>query len=186
MLTRDEIKKVYDAAPEPRKKLVDSDEVYDAFHEIRKKHNLHLDHAENLALAIDAVILEIEPFEKMKDLLESGMRTVDAGTRTEILKDIDELIFKPLRKRAEELVVRPPAPLTSGIDGTATALHSAPPLPVAPAPPPEPATPPVALAAPPILSQKMPVVPAIEKPTQQPPVPAPKYHGTDPYRELPG
>jgi hypothetical protein len=209
IITEAEIKDVYKTAPQHLKELVDSDEVYNAFHGIRETYNLHLDHAQNLAMAIDAVILEMRPFEQLGDLLSDGLRSVDENTRNKILADINTKVFIPLRDRAKKQAEEKAADTAAKaqaeapkprIQGLEIKLKSIPDvqMPVRQAPSitgtialqPVPPTPPVAAPAVPtqsVIEQKMsaPTVSVdgvIAQPTVQPPT-QPKYHGSDPYRE---
>jgi hypothetical protein len=206
MIDRNEVQKVYDTAPQRVKDLVDSNEVFDAFHVIRKKYNLHLDHADNLAMVINALVLEMYPFEKLKDLLLEAMRSVDEGTRNDIIKDIDLLIFKPLRDKlvAETKAVEKPK---TGIQGVSTAriqgvemkLRSIPEVEIPPVPKVEQVqvteqkvvTPPTPTQS--VIAQKLGVRPVggeigpnvLRQDTPQPDPKTPRYHGSDPYREAP-
>jgi len=205
MIDRNEVQKVYDAAPQRVKDLVDSNEVFDAFHVIRKKYNLHLDHADNLAMVINALVLEMYPFEKLKDLLLDAMRSVDEGTRNDIIKDIDLLIFKPLRDKlvAETKVEEKPKAGIQGvsaakIQGVEVKLRSIPEVEIPPIPKVEPSpvleqkvvTPPAPTQS--VIAQKLGVRPVggeigpnVLKQDVQPEPKAPRYHGSDPYREAP-
>ncbi len=178
MINEEEVRKVYASAPQHLKAYIDSDELFDAFHSIREAHKLHLDHAGNLALAIDAVILGMKRFDELPILLREGLMGLDEAMREKVVKDVNDKIFMPLReltkKHAEEskTYTEPPAP-TSGIRSVEIKLvkEPAPPLPLQS-----------------VVEQKMP--PTAAPPTA--PVPpaestapreTPRYHGTDPYRE---
>lgn len=206
MIDRNEVQKVYDAAPQRVKDLVDSNEVFDAFHVIRKKYNLHLDHADNLAMVINALVLEMYPFEKLKDLLLDAMRSVDEGTRNDIIKDIDLLIFKPLRDKLVAETKAPEKPKT-GIQGVSAAkiqgvemkLRSIPEVDIPPLPKVESAqvveqkVVPLSTPTQSVIAQKLGVRPVggeigpnvLKQDAPQPEPKAPRYHGSDPYREAP-
>lgn len=183
MRTEEEIKQEYLKAPQYIQDYIDSDELFFAFHEIRKAHNMHVDHAGGMALAIDAVILGMEPLERFPDLMKEVMPGVDGAAIARIVADVNEKVFVVFRKMAEEKATRT----------------------VIPQPTPPPLTPPPAMPAltevekvvtaepPPVVVTKsiletnmpkgdVPVAP----PSRTLPEPAqPRYHGTDPYREMP-
>lgn len=200
MISEEEVKRVYATASQSVKDYVNSNEVFDAFHEIRKSHNLHLDHAGNLAMAIDAVILGMRSFSELPTLLRDALPGVDDATREKVVQDVNDKIFVPLReltkKRAEAPASVPTVPRpTSGIRAVERTLVSEAPPPVRPQPTEEKAEAPTTRPVAPqqsVVEQKMPgVVQSSESRVQSatppkvaPPAP-PKYHGADPYRELP-
>lgn len=99
MVTKEEIRKKYDEAPPDVQALVNDPEVYDAFHLIRRTHNLHLDAAGALADLINALILGIVPLTELDNHLSLVLPGVDAAQRDKIKADLDAHIFKPLRER---------------------------------------------------------------------------------------
>ncbi len=198
MITQDQIEQKFNAASKEVQDMVNSEDVFNAFHEIREKHNLHLDHAGNLATAINAVILEIVPFTELDGLLREGMQGVDDATRQGVIQDVNDKIFVPLRalskKRAEEkhaaekmARVTPQKPsirdVEVGLKSDDLPIRTLPKMEAPPSTAPEPA-----LSEPntsgSVLAQKL-AEPAPSAPTPPPtPAAAPRYHGTDPYREL--
>lgn len=194
MITEAEVRKVYETAPKHLKEYIDSDGLFNAFHEIRRTHKLHIDQAGNLAMAIDAVVLGMKRFDELPMLLREGLAGVDDATREKVVKDVNDKVFVPLReytkKRAEETQkTTAPKPVPT------SPPQSAPPpsvrnielkLTKEPTPAVAPVTAEPAQQTQSIVEQKMPPAPP---PAQAPPVEpaaqreAPRYHGTDPYRE---
>lgn len=173
MITEDQIRTAFQAASPEVQAMVNSDDVFNAFHDIRRTHNLHIDHAGNLAQAINAVILEIVPFTELDTLLKEGMPGLDDATRTKVINDVNEKIFIPLRASVKKAVEANPVVLQ--------APRPTPPLPTVPPPPLEGPVPTPSVLEQKLASQTPPATP----PTPAPPKPTPHYHGTDPYRELP-
>ena len=180
MITEEHIRNVYVGAPQYVKEFVDSNELHYAFHAIREEYNMHVDHAGGMALAIDAVILGMEPLERFPDLMKEVMHGVDAAEVARIVADVNEKVFAVFRRMAQERAV------------TAHEAQVASPTPLAPAsaPAPRPSIQEVEkalIATPPVIVQKMPAAPlSSAAPTPEPATPPPpKYHGVDPYRELP-
>lgn len=164
MISEQEMRSAYEKAPQAVKDALNSDEVFRAFHDIRKKHSLHIDHAGNLANAINAVVLGVVPFTDMGRLLDEGMQGVSAETKQGVLKDLNEKIFLPLREKA--LV---------GAKERAETVHTPPPV---SAPTPRPVS---------VIEQKLPtqvVTPAVQK-ASVPETPKAQYRSHDPYREVP-
>lgn len=168
ILNAQNIKDAFSAAPQALKDALNSDEVYDAFHEIREKHNLHIDHAGNLATAINAVVLGVVPFTDMGRLLDEGMPGVSPETKQGVLTDLNDMIFIPLREKALSVAARPSHP------------PAVPTVPDAPIP-----KPPVS-----VIAQKL-SHPQVSETLATPPPPAPappapaQYRSQDPYREIP-
>ena len=100
--TEAEIQDAFTRAPRDIQQYVDSPVVFDAFHAIRTTHKLHLDHAANLSRAIDAVVLGLRPFEELPKLLTEALPGVDTATQAQIVTDINEKIFKPLREQTRQ------------------------------------------------------------------------------------
>lgn len=189
-VTEQEVRDAFRRAPDSLKSYVESDELFNAFHEIRKKHNLHLDQAGDLELALHATVLGLRQFNELPKLMQEILQGVTAEAQSAILKDFNEKVFVPLRnlskKRAEEVLkVNAAEKHTPGGALRAAEMQSsaeAPP-PVAPLPNKAPAT----EAS--VLEQKMPratpPAPAVSQETSAPERPStpPRYHGTDPYRE---
>jgi cell fate (sporulation/competence/biofilm development) regulator YlbF (YheA/YmcA/DUF963 family) len=183
MITQEQITEAFKKASPEVQAMVNSDDVFNAFHEIREKHNLHLDHAGNLATAINAVILEIVPFTELDTLLKEGMQGVDDAVRAQVIQDVNDKIFVPLReetrKHAVEVAKINAAPPVVAPPPRTTPLAEIPLVMI-----PNPSQP----SAPSVLEQKMPSAQPTPAPAPQPEAPAkPKstYHGTDPYREMP-
>ncbi|MBU6310727.1 hypothetical protein KGO06_02205 [Patescibacteria group bacterium] len=99
MLTQEEISKKYSEAPPDVQALVKDPDVYDAFHLIRRTHNLHVDAAGALADLITALILGAVPLAELDAHLAEALPGVDAATREKVRADLNEHIFKPLRER---------------------------------------------------------------------------------------
>ncbi len=202
MITQEEIQKAYQRAPEHIQTWIDSDELAKAFDAIRTKYNLHVDHAGNLAIALDAVILELKQFTELPALLKEGLASLDDATRDKVVKDVNDTVFVPLRalvkKHADEVATkaREEAELNHRVDTMIEAeakladaeakLKTTPPPVIAPA-----RTTPQTQAPASILQQKMSTAVAPPPSVQEVPAPnptpvaPPRYHGTDPYREPP-
>ena len=183
MISQDDIQKKFDAAPESVQAMVNSDEVFNAFHEIRQKYNLHIDEAGNLATAINATILEIIPFTGLDDVLKEGLQGVDSETRKKVIADVDALIFVPLREKARaaaQSAVKSAPQLQQKTLRTDTRIER---LDARVVPPPAVAAAPAVPPAPSVLEQKLGPNPSPAQVVEVKP-PTTKYHGTDPYREL--
>ena len=206
MVTTEEIQKAFKTAPQNLKDYIESDDMERAFYAIRSAYKLHLDHAGNLALAIDAVILGLKSFDQLPQLLQEALSGLDDDTRGKVLKDINDKIFIPLRemsrKHAEEVrkatTLPPPTIRTREVvlanAPEAPVARSIPAAPQAPVVPAAPTTQLVASAAtptPPVMSviaEKMSTTsapPRVEQPVAPQAVPntPAKYHGSDPYKE---
>lgn len=189
LVTEEEIKKAYKNAPERARDYIDSDELYDAFHVIRKTHNLHLDQAGSLALMIDAIILDLAPFEKFPTMLREALGAADDATYQAVLKDVNEKVFAMFRKVTKENTVPQSVttPTTTAPPTPARAPNTTelPPLPT-PKPPSVAETKLAVTSAPAPVQQVVPPPAAVVPPHPAPTAPSPKpptYHGTDPYRE---
>lgn len=114
MIIQDEIQKAFATAPEHLRAYIKSDELDVAFYQIRTTYKLHLDHAGNLALAIDAVVLGLRKFDELPALLREALGGLDDATREKVLKDVNDKVFIPLReltkKTAEEARAKLAAP----------------------------------------------------------------------------
>jgi len=205
--TETDIKKAYAVANDKAKEYIDSDELFNTFYTIRTKYNLHVDVAGNLALIIDSVILEMLPLTefpgKLKEILTGSSET----EYQVILKTINDDIFTYFRNKvkAEAEAVKKKAEQEAAEDAElerqiaeATARRAlegvgtdaAPALP--PPPVQEPTAPVQAAPAPSIVEQKVTTVSApvqelskVVQPEIKPAAAPPRYHGTDPYREMP-
>ena len=195
MITQEEIQKAYASAPKHLQEYIDSDDLFNAFHEIRGKYNLHLDKAGDLAIAIDAIILNLQSFDAFPRLLKEALGGVDEKTYQGVVEDVNTKIFTAFReltkKQVEKLVQAPapPKPVSNSeplkvIEQTVSQKEPAPVKPLQ------------------IIQEKMsqtvgtaalnipvpPVAAAVTtpaaQPEQKPPATAPtRYHGADPYRE---
>lgn len=204
--TQDQIKAAFKTATEDQKGYINSDELFNTFYTLRTKYHLHVDVAGNLALLIDAVILEILPLTefpgKLKEIL-TGSSDVDYQA---ILKAINDDVFAYFRnkvraeaeaakKKAEQEAIED-AELEKQIQEkvkiaeleAAAAKTSTPQASAAPTAPTVQSTP---TPAPSVLTQKITTISApaqeqskIVQPESKPATP-PRYHGTDPYREMP-
>lgn len=192
--TDQEVKAAYKAAGEDKKEYINSDELFNTFYAIRTKYNLHVDVAGNLALLIDAVILELIPLSEFPGKLKEVLAGSSDVEYQAILKSVNDEVFTYFRnkvkaaaeaakKKAEQEAVEDAA-LERELNATGT--PAAPTAPVAP--PPETPAAPAPVVRPSVLEQKV-TEPTTSAPKVEPPVEAPKpasrYHGTDPYREMP-
>lgn len=208
--TDQQVKAAYKAAGKDKKEYINSDELFNTFYAIRTKYNLHVDVAGNLATLIDAVILELVPFSdfpaKLKEILV-GASDVEYQA---ILKSVNDDVFTYFRnkvkteaeaakKKADEEaredaalereLREKDAQLAREQEESTTPVLTAPPSSTTPAPAvadaPAQATP---APAPSVLQQKTSApTSSAPKETSAPeaPKPAARYHGTDPYREMP-
>lgn len=90
----------YKNASERVQQYITSVELNHVFEEIRTAHKLHLDESGALSNALNAVFLELVPFEKFPDLLQEALK--DSTKRTAVLKDVNEKVFVAFRKKMQE------------------------------------------------------------------------------------
>ena len=208
--TDQEVKAAYKAAEEDKKEYINSDELFNTFYAIRTKYNLHVDVAGNLATLIDAVILELVPFSdfptKLKEILV-GASDVEYQA---ILKSVNDDVFTYFRnkvkkeaemakKKADEearedaaferKMAEEDARLARERQGTPAPVPTPPTAVAAPAPAVAEAPPQVTPALAPSVLQQKTSAPTSSAPKEasvpEAPKPATRYHGTDPYREMP-
>lgn len=207
-----EIKAAYKKATEDQRWYINSDELFNTFYSLRTKYNLHVDVAGNLALLIDAVILEMVPLAEFPAQLKSLLTNSSEADYQAVLKAVNDEVFTAFRKRVKERAEakvqeakdlaekkkREDAEdqaleleLQKEFESKAAAVAAK--KPVSPALPQTPVTTP-AVAAPvkSVLEQKTTATSApvqvqatIPPPQQQKAQTPPRYHGTDPYREMP-
>ena len=206
-----EVKAAYKKATEDQRWYINSDELFNTFYTLRTKYNLHVDVAGNLVLLINAVILEIVPLTEFPAQLKSILTGSSEADYQAVLKAVNEEIFVAFRKRvkeraeakaqeAKELAEKKKredaedqalelelkkqfessTPAGAIEKATTTVQSQTPPVPPA-----------VPVPAKSVIEQKTTVTSApiqqqatIPPPAQKTQTP-PKYHGTDPYREMP-
>ena len=199
--TQDHIKAAYAQASEHTKGFIDSDELFNTFYALRTKYNLHVDVAGNLALLIDAVILELVQFSQFPERLKEVLGPMSESDYQAIMKTVNDSVFGAFRQKQKDLAdkaaqeAREDKALEDELAAEALARKGEPAVRVesgqktttAPEAPPAAAA---ATTAPPpsIVSQKMtaPSAPAQTPTVVTPPqtnAAPPHYHGTDPYRE---
>lgn len=100
-LDAQKLKEAYQKAPEAVQEFIISDELSNTFEKIRKTHQLHLDEASNMSDALNAVFLEVKPFDAFPNLLKQALEQ-NRAKYDAVLKDINELIFVPFRKSLQQ------------------------------------------------------------------------------------
>ena len=199
MPTEQQIKAAYKVVRDELREYIDSEELFNTFYAIRTKYNLHVDVAGNLALLIDAIILELVPLTEFPQLLKDILTNSSDSDYQAILKSVNDDVFAVFRtktkERAEEAKrkadqeAKEDAELEKRLEEEAKMAGSA------PAPAQDTSTPvvqpTVTAPAPSIVAQKITSVsaPVQEQskvvPQESKPAAPPHYHGTDPYREMP-
>jgi len=108
-----QLQTAYTNAPQKIRDYITSPELAGVFQELRTAHKLHLDEAGALSKALNAVFLEVTPFEKFPELLKEALG--ETGEKySGVLHDVNEKIFSVFREKMREVVVAPkegaPAP----------------------------------------------------------------------------
>lgn len=170
MPTEQQVKEAYKAAVDEVKEYINSDELFNTFYAIRTKYNLHVDVAGNLALLINAVTLGLVTLTEFPQLLKGILTNATDADYQAILKSVNDDVFTAFRtqtkerveeaKRKAEQEAKEDAELEKQL---AEESKNEVPSVTPPAPP----------VAPSIVTQKVTEVSA-----------PPRYHGTDPYREM--
>lgn len=99
--TIEEIEKALQQTSEIVDGFIVSETLADAFEEIRTTHKLHLDEAEQLSRALNAVFLELAPFDRFPELLREALEQ-NSDKFDVVLSDVNEKVFKVFRKNLEE------------------------------------------------------------------------------------
>ncbi len=185
IITEAEVRTVYDTASAQLKTYIDSDELMNTFDEIRTTHKLHVDQAGNLAMLIDAIILEMHPFANFPALLKDALINADAPLLAAVQKDVNDKVFVVFREKMKALTTPPPvvaAPLSQPAAARPISVMEQKMASVAA---PEPIVQKVPPPAAPEDKPPMPVSASAEvKPATAPaPKAPPNYHAGDPYRE---
>lgn len=215
-----QVKEAYKKAREELKEYINSDELFNTFYTLRTKYSLHVDVAGNLALLVDAIILELVPLSDFPGLLKEILTGASETDYLAILKSVNDDIFAAFRQKTKERAEAKlreekeraerkakedaedqalELELRKQFEVEQAALAAKPKAPAAPT-----STDPVSLVPPvvktPVLQEIAPKsiieqkVTMVSAPTQQntsvsntetKPVSPPRYHGTDPYREMP-
>jgi len=88
-------------APEIVDDFITSETLADSFEEIRTTHKLHLDEAEQLSRALNAVFLELAPADQFPDLIREALEQ-NSDKFDVVLTDVNEKVFKVFRRELEE------------------------------------------------------------------------------------
>lgn len=97
-----QVKEAYKQAREEAKEYINSDELFNTFYAIRTKYNLHLDVAGNLALLVDAIILELLPLTEFSAALKEVLAGSSEADYLAILKSVNDDIFTAFRQKTKE------------------------------------------------------------------------------------
>lgn len=95
------LKDAYKTAPQPVRAYITSPELNSVFQTIRKNYGLHVDEAGALSNALNAVFLELVPFDKFSDLLKEALKG-SSDKHTQILGEINEKVFVVFRNKLQE------------------------------------------------------------------------------------
>ncbi len=95
--TSEDILQAYKKAPEYIQDFVTLDEMKNAYNKIRTGHKLHLDQAEALSIAVNAVILDLAPLDTFPALMKEMLPTLADDERTKIVEEVNNTLFRALR-----------------------------------------------------------------------------------------
>ncbi|MEK7063146.1 MAG: hypothetical protein AAB955_00465 [Patescibacteria group bacterium] len=189
IITETEVRPAYDIAPQHVKDFIDSNELFDIFYSIKMTYNLHVDQAGNLAMLIDAILLEMHPLGKFQELLKDALgQGIDQKTYEGVLRDVNEKVFTLFRgktKARADAAVQPAPPKPTPVAAAPITLK---PISVMEQKMSETVAPVVIvqkIAAPPAEGAVPVATPPPAAPTPPPPSAPARYHGADPYREMP-
>lgn len=94
--TQDQLAAAYEKAPSVVQEFITSPALSVAFTTIRENHKLHLDEAGALSSALNAVFLEVVPYEQFPSLLKEALEQ-NSGAYDAVLKEINDTIFSAFR-----------------------------------------------------------------------------------------
>lgn len=94
----EQLRDAYQKAPPLVQEYITSPELSSTFTTIRETHKLHLDEAEQLSNALNAVFLELAPYEKFPALLKEALEQ-NASQYDAVLKAVNEDVFAEFRKK---------------------------------------------------------------------------------------
>jgi len=100
MFDENQLADAYTSAPKKIQEYITSPELGAVFEELRETHQLHLDEAGRLSNALNAVFLEVIPFDKFPKLLEEAVP--QGEKRDALLKDVNEKVFVAFRQYLKE------------------------------------------------------------------------------------
>src|SRR3989344_3449230 len=106
--TNDEIGAAFAKASKAVQEYIGSTELMSAFIGIRDHYKLHLDEAGNISRALNAVFLGVRPAAEFPELLKAALEQ-NSGAYGVTLKDINEKIFVPFRRKMQEKGAAPPS-----------------------------------------------------------------------------
>jgi hypothetical protein len=118
------IQATFQSAPQYVQDFILSDELNDAFEELREKYALHIDEAGKISLAINAIALNLAPIASFPKLIAEALPGKPEDMRNDIANDVNTHVFASLRESAQQGAPAPeesvpqPTPLQRKITDT--------------------------------------------------------------------
>ena len=113
--TKDTLVAAFKQAPQYVKDFIMGDKMATAFDAMRTAHKLHLDDAGRLSAVINAVVLGLAPLGDFDKLVGQALVAVTPDERAEVIKEINDTIFIPMRDTATPEAAPAPEAATPGL-----------------------------------------------------------------------